>query len=482
MPTPAQNGSPKVIEGSISCETSQGSELHATPLRLSRHQVVFEVYTPSIILRVSEALSNFRIVAQERVIYAGRAVVTNLVNMGTLLVCEVSLEDGWQDVQALVPNRQAHDLRDGFDGFLRQWQGVYKVLPEYKVVISDMHMFLSDLRLWLDQVELGIRSAPSGDRIKLEQDLALELGEGTTRAIGELFERFEAVTEKVERELPDQRAAHGAFAKRLLHPLLLCAPFLYRTFRKPLGYAGDYEMVNMICRNPLEGSTLFAKIINLWFLRQPPAQAHRNRIQYLVDRLTEVTLEAARRGRPARMVSIGCGPAQEVQRFVSETHLSDKAQFTLIDFNEETAEHTRAVLSAAKHSHQRATNIDVVRKSVNQILKEAGRTVERPQETQYDLVYCAGLFDYLPDSICRRLSEILYEWVAPGGQYLSTNVDASNPRRLTMDYIMDWHLIYRSGSQLAALGPEQAAKSDSGITSDLTGVNIYYIARKQKRG
>jgi extracellular factor (EF) 3-hydroxypalmitic acid methyl ester biosynthesis protein len=64
------------------------------------------------------------------------------------------------------------------------------------------------------------------------------------------------------------RSVHRIFGRRQLHPMLLCSPFLYRTFAKPLGYAGDYEMINMIMRDPLEGGSLYAKIINLWFLQQ----------------------------------------------------------------------------------------------------------------------------------------------------------------------------------------------------------------------
>ena len=168
-----------------------------------------------------------------------------------------------------------------------------------------MHTFLADLRLWLDQIELGIRSCPAGDRIRMEHAIADELGHETSAALTELFEKFEQVLARMEEQRPDQRAAHGAFAKRLLHPLLLCSPFLYRTFRKPLGYAGDYEMVNMICRDPLEGSTLFAKIINLWFLNQPPAEAHRNRVLWLEDRLVEETARVAPAAPPCAHLESG---------------------------------------------------------------------------------------------------------------------------------------------------------------------------------
>jgi extracellular factor (EF) 3-hydroxypalmitic acid methyl ester biosynthesis protein len=459
-------------------QTSQGLELQGTLLKLTRFLVAFEVYSPASALRMSEVLSNFKILINDRPVYSGRAIVSSLVNIGTLLVCEAKLEESWLDVESFVPTLEAKALRAGFGNFLSQWHKIYKIQPEYKGVIADMQTFLADLRIWLDQVELGIRSSPSGDRIQLEQEIARELGEVTTPAIGELFEKFEFITQRVENDQADQRAAHSAFAKRQLHPLLLCSPFLYRTFRKPLGYAGDYEIVNMICRDSLEGSTLFAKIVNLWFLRQAPAEAHRNRIQFLLDRIIEVTARAAHAGRVARIISIGCGPAIEVQRFLAEKEFSDSAQFTLIDFNEETAEHARSVLENAKRKHRRNTQIQVVRKSVHQILKESGRSVERGPGNKYDFVYCAGLFDYLSDQVCHRLSDIMYDWVASGGVFVSTNVDNSNPRRLTMDYIMDWHLIYRSAASLATLKPDAVAAGEGVVSSDNTGANIYYTVRK----
>ncbi len=469
-------------ESFVSCQNSQGVEIRATLLKLARFQVAFELYTPACVLRISEVLSEFKITINSRILYSGRAVIISLVNVGTLQVCEVKLEDSWLEVSSLLPGLDGKVLRAGFGQFLNQWHQVYKIAPEYKAIVADMHTFLADLRLWLDQVELGIRSSPTGDRIELELELSRELGQATTPALGELFERFESVALVVENECAEQRAAHSAFAKRMLHPLLLGSPFLYRTFHKPLGYAGDYEMVNMICREPLEGSTLFAKIVNLWFLRQPPAEAHRNRVKFLVSSIAEATARAAQAGRPARIVSIGCGPAVEVQQFLIDSHISDQAEFFLIDFNEETIQHAREALERVRQRHHRSTRFHVIKKSVNQILKEASRTVEGGPTSKYDLVYCAGLFDYLSDQICQRLVNIFYDWVLPGGLLLTTNVDSSNPRRLTMDYVMDWHLNYRGSSQLAALKPDAVALADGRVLADSTGVNIHYVLRKPNHG
>jgi extracellular factor (EF) 3-hydroxypalmitic acid methyl ester biosynthesis protein len=268
------------------------------------------------------------------------------------------------------------------------------------------------------------------------------------------------------------------FARRQLHSLLLCAPFLHRTYRKPLGYAGDYEMVNMISRDPFEGGSLFAKLVNLWFLEQPPAEAHRNRLESLEQRINEAAIRAINSGRKARVLSLGSGSAVEVQRFLAKHRHADQVEFTLLDFNEETLAHARARMEEIKRLHHRASPIEYTKKSVNSILKEGARTVGRAPLQQYDLVYCAGLFDYLSDNVCRRLSSLLYEWVRPGGVFLSTNVHTSNPWPMVMDFIMEWHLIYRTAPRLMDTRPQQSSIEDCTVGSDLSGVNIYLEARK----
>jgi extracellular factor (EF) 3-hydroxypalmitic acid methyl ester biosynthesis protein len=343
--------------------------------------------------------------------------------------------------------------------------------------VANIESFLTDLRLWLGQIELGVRLPKVKNALQAENAVALELSHYTTPAITTMFEAFERAAAKIEDEL---KPAHSAFVKRQLHSLLLTSPFLLRTFQKPLGYAGDYEMVNMIVRDPCEGESLFAKIVNLWFLAQAPAEAHRNRITYLTDRITEVALQAMAQGRKARVLSLGCGPAGEVQRFLKEKHFADHVEFTLLDFSEETLNYTRSIMEKIKHDHQRMTPCHYVKKSVLQIFKEAGSDGKRSPKGQYDFVYCAGLFDYLSDAFCHRLSEILYSWVLPGGLFVSTNVADCNPRRLTMEYIMEWVLIYRSGAELAVLKPLAVADGDYVVTSDVTSVNVYFEARKPK--
>ena len=465
-----------VKESQVTFQTVEGMELRGTPVRVTRHATVFELYNPSVTPRLSEALGEFQIILQGRAIYSGRAVVRSVVDAGTKIVCEATLnESSWADLNLVLAVERKGGLAQEFKTFLQEWQKLYKVSPEFKVVIADMQTFLTDLRLWLEQVELGIRSAPAGNRPGLEQETAGELGRLILPALTNLFEKFESTLQGVD---PDLQPAHQTFGRRQLHPMLLCSPFLYRCFSKPLGYAGDYEMVNMMMRDPLEGGSLYAKIINLWFLMQPPAEAHRNRIRRLTQQIEARTARAAGLGRTARILNVGCGPAHEVRQFLQESHLADQAQFTLMDFNEETLTHCQTVLEEVKKQCYRTTPIRYVKKSVQQILKGSAKSVERATDGHYDLIYCAGLFDYLSDSVCRKLTNIYYEWLVSGGLLVTTNVDVYNPRRITMDYIMEWHLFYRKGADLLALKPDAAPADLCAVRSDSTGANIYFEAQK----
>ena len=116
-----------------------------------------------------------------------------------------------------------------------------------------------------------------------------------------------------------------------------------------------------------------------------------------------------------------------------------------------------------------------MQRSVHQILKgEAKAIVGGP----YDLVYCAGLFDYLSDRVCKRLVKTFYDLLAPDGLLLVTNVDPSNPISHIMEYMLEWHLVYRNSAQLLKLHPCSSLDVWHRVHADPTGVNVFLEVRK----
>jgi extracellular factor (EF) 3-hydroxypalmitic acid methyl ester biosynthesis protein len=462
-------------ESFIVCRNSQGVAVRGVSLRITRYVIAFEVYNPYSILQISEVLSDFQIIINNRMVYSGRAVVSSLINTGILLVCEATLDENWLDVDLFSSVDQRDRLRHEFEDFLGEWKKIQVVVPEFKLLVADMQSLLTDLRRWMEQVELSLRSGhAAAERGRIEREIVGDLGQMILPTVEDIFVRFEGIANGVDNEI---EPVHRAYARRQLHPLILCSPFFWRTYTKPLGYAGDYEMVNMILRDPIEGASLFAKLLNVHFLSLPAGEAHRNRIIYLTQRLREETRRCVLRGKPARVFNLGCGPAKEVQNFLREDDLCDRAHLTLLDFNDETINNTGHDLGNLRSHLGRRTQLRLIQRSVHQILRDGPHTDAEPGGP-YDFIYCAGLFDYLSDRVCKRLVEIFYDLLAPGGLLVVTNVDARNPSRHMMEYLMEWHLIYRTSDQLKALAPAKADPALCRVCEDTTGVNIFMEVRR----
>ena len=201
--------------------------------------------------------------------------------------------------------------------------------------------------------------------------------------------------------------------------------------------------------------------------------------EFLEKRLVEETsTRGARRAQGAHFESglrTGLGGAAVPG---SMSQLSNFAEFTLLDFNEETLQ-TRGRKRSAKSSSSTGAPLrfESGEKSVQQLLKDVVRAdgIARGND---DFIYCAGLFDYLPDRTCKRLMTLFYQSLAPGGLVLATNVAPLCPNRGSLELILDWHLIYRDAAKVAALRPEGVPEDEVRIESDDTGVNVFLEMRK----
>ncbi len=97
-------------ESLVTFQTAEGLELQGVPARVTRHMVVFELYNP-VVLQLSEVLSDLRIILRNRLIYAGRAVVRNVINAGSKVSCEVTLNEAfWLDFDPGLVAQQTNQL------------------------------------------------------------------------------------------------------------------------------------------------------------------------------------------------------------------------------------------------------------------------------------------------------------------------------------------------------------------------------------
>ena len=134
-----------IKESRVICENSQGLKISGTIIHLGRDEVIFEVYSPAAVIQICEALREFKVQLQDRIAYAGRAVVKNLVQSELKFVCTVALDDSWQ-MQFTAAELQPGQMQGLLKEHLRQWQKLYLIRAEYKLHIADMETFFADVK------------------------------------------------------------------------------------------------------------------------------------------------------------------------------------------------------------------------------------------------------------------------------------------------------------------------------------------------
>lgn len=459
------------LQSFITFKNSQGHEASGTIIHLTRNQVAFEVYNPYSVVQMSEVLTDFHIWQGERSIYSGKVVVNHMVGTGVMIVVSAALVDEL-NITALKPGPE---LRGEVENFVQDWTKTHNhLVPEYHLIVSSIRSYMRELSQWTERAETaaGVHDQRSDS---LAQEFLEDVADKALPKCNELFTEFEVQAARVPDEDVDY---HKAYARKELHPLIMVSPFIHRTFTKPLGYAGDYEMVNMILRDPWEGQNTYAKLVNSIVLLSNGAQAHRNRIEWLVDRLTEETIRIKQADRRLRVLNVGCGPSGELVRFIQQSALSDRLDIELMDFNDETLAYAESQVSTAVKQHGRSCQIKYVHLSINDLLRAAARDDRQlPLSLEYDLVYCAGLFDYILDRGCSRLLRLFYNWVIPDGLVLSTNVHPRNSVKGFLEHLQEWYLYLRDEKDMLKLAGDNGHLK---VETDATGNNVFLHMRKPK--
>lgn len=339
------------------------------------------------------------------------------------------------------------------------------VRPDFARWIWSSRHFLEAVRGFLDEAE---RENLREDLVTRRENLEDMFGEACPDVVVSVLK----FTEDLNRFVADMSAAeieaHKHFLRSELSHLFLLCPFMSRAFFKPLGYAGDYELMNMLYRPDPEGDSLFAKMLNVRSKTEPTGRATINRIEYLGGLLGSCI--AAAPGPRARIASIGCGAAREVLVLLTKRpELGARLDLALVDQDPRAMAHCERTL--APIARQTGARLQFIADPIQHLIEARNLGSSLGDR---DLVYSAGLFDYLPDGVFTQLLAALYHAVATGGRLTVGNMASHSPAIHLMDFVMDWHLIHRTPHELERLGaaagaPPHAIKVDA----EPEGINLF---------
>jgi len=260
-----------------------------------------------------------------------------------------------------------------------------------------------------------------------------------------IVENGQAITEFVQR-------SNGAFNTTKTNQGFVCI--------RPHGYHGDFEIIDRIYKMETSTDPALERWDHYFHWSSAP-RAVRARKEYCI-RLFEDTV--ASNSRPVRILNVASGPGRDVFEFLSGSS-NDKArnaEIHCVDQDPNAVRHAKQLLEPFSHQ-----------------VSFENRSIFRCRlANEYDLVWSAGLFDYLEDDLFVRLLCRLSAALSPIGELVVGNFSNRNTHRSYMEF-GGWRLIHRDEDDLLALAKAANIQGASvRIDQEPNGINLFVRIRK----
>jgi extracellular factor (EF) 3-hydroxypalmitic acid methyl ester biosynthesis protein len=340
----------------------------------------------------------------------------------------------------------------------------------FKAQIAELRLAFEDAQARLGDLEGSLPwHVVSGDQDSPARDALIE--RVRKEFSNDVIQASAAIDTSLRSANRTEREALREYSLRHLHPYLMLVPWMQRARLKPLGYPGDYEVMNQVYSHHFSGSTLFAKALNLAFTSTPAAEAVRARKDLLKRQLSEF-LDSAPPGKELRILSIAAGPAQEIFELLQEREdIANPLEIVLFDQDKRALSYSYARLKRITTSRWPGlVKLVHLHDSIKRLLRGAGVFAD---QGAFDVIYACGLFDYLQLLTSVSLSKNLYSLIAPGGRLYIGNMVPTNPSRWFMELHLDWYLVYREPAELLDLARMAAPDARIQLLEEPTGVNPF---------
>jgi thiol-disulfide isomerase/thioredoxin len=213
--------------------------------------------------------------------------------------------------------------------------------------------------------------------------------------------------------------------------------YIIWVFNKPYGYAGDFQIVDYIYQNAVRTKG-FDRLWDSWFQQLAASIAVRQRKDDFKKSIVNFIKEHP--NKKLRIMNLACGPCREIKELLegkSAGEFFKNVIFDCYDFD----------INAITYAKQFLGNFNNVNFFNNNAIRLAlAKNIENQIPYKYDLIYSAGLFDYLGDRLAVRLIVNLSKLIKHAGAIMISNAldKYSTPSPIWMEWIGEWYLIYRT--------------------------------------
>lgn len=375
-------------------------------------------------------------------LFSGAGRVRRVEPHGLRTIVGLEFTSGYLDIPHIVSDHDNLLLTQSLaDPLFGTAEGL---LPEFLQLCSEIVNLFRSYKDLLESYERRLTATGSErERLLLEALIACE--DRMVPQWQELWYRGNEILAPVWKD-PMTLARHKRYAERVLTPDFMPGAVMKRCYEKPLGYPGDYQIMNYVYEWQRVGDTPYEKLLHRIGIETGACVGTRLRMtqKLIAERVAEQPGDT-----PLNIANLGCGSAYEVYDYLKIDRLPRPVNFTLIDQDERALTHAyeHAYPEVVRHSGR--AKVQCLQASFAQLLKAGALFRALPPQ---DVIYSLGLYDYLSARRARALTHDLYAQVKPGGKLILANVKKGREScEWPLEFVTDWSLIYRTEEDMLAL-------------------------------
>ncbi|MGE5893000.1 MAG: SDR family NAD(P)-dependent oxidoreductase [bacterium] len=209
-----------------------------------------------------------------------------------------------------------------------------------------------------------------------------------------------------------------------------------RALDKPLGYPGDFLLLDMMFSS-VPSSRGLGYHFDRYFLTYAGTEAVRQRSYWVISRVLDMFSQ--RKTKAISLLDLGCGPMTIEKILLEQMPPDGRLTLTGFDFDGAALEYARARLEDPRIT---------VAASQKNLVSPEGISEIRQAAAQADVCICMGLIEYVSDESATAVFEALFEGSRPGTRILTSNYRPGHYAQTAMEWFIDWWLMYRTEEDL----------------------------------
>ncbi len=263
----------------------------------------------------------------------------------------------------------------------------------------------------------------------------------------------------------DDVAAARAMVQEALSPWTSQSWFMNQAINRPRGYPGDYQILEGFYDNRVKSDNPMGALFDRWILSTPLVRSVRGRKERCKAVLEELATEEF--NESLRLMKVSSGPCRELQESkILREH--GELFFYGIDRDDGAVSYAGDALLQAGYDHD---SLMFEKKIACRV-----RSKNYISQDRFDLVYCTGLYDFLPDKQLVSLFSGVSNLLAEDGMHLIVLKDSSKYDITSCEWVVSWTFFERTEKKCRDLIDQAGLKVEK-MWRDQTEIMMFFLAK-----